>query len=148
MNDITEIYCLTILETRSSVSVNTSPISVSIEPQGSIPSEGTKEGSILPFSHRFWNFCALRLHNLVFVWCSLLVQNYFFNKETSHIFSLSAYNYSSYSLISLCVSVESIVISPLSFFKLWKYDNAFTGDLEMQNKITYNSTIYCNYFCK
>ena len=32
------------------------------------------------------------------------------------------------------------------FLKLWKYNNTFTGDLETQNKVTYSSTMYYNYF--
>ena len=32
------------------------------------------------------------------------------------------------------------------FFKLWKYDNTFTGDLENTEQVTYSSTMYYNYF--
>ena len=32
-------------------------------------------------------------------------------------------------------------LSFLKIFKLWKYDNTFTGDLKIQNKVTYSSTI-------
>ena len=42
----------------------------------------------------------------------------------------------------------SLFFSSFFIFKLWKYDNTFTEDLENTEKVTHSSTLHYNYFFK